>query len=488
LRNGHEIEVEITSQLLTFDDRPAALVAARDISVERALEERFRQYALHDPLTGLGNRRKLQLELETAPQSDAAVADGREVAIVRIEGLQPVNVELGRDAGDALLASIADVLARVHGDDAHLYRIGEHTFALLMAVGLPSARGHAHALLEAIRRPFAVGGQEAFVTAHIGVAAAEPTWAADDLVRAADAALESISDRRGSHMAVFNTDADVLSHVLQSQGFSLEGELRRAVREEQLRVLYQPILDLHRGRISGVEALVRWDHPLRGVLAPSEFIPHAERAGIVADIDAWVLATACRQVRAWRDEGVPPLGVSVNLSGRALDAGPELAQRVRIELERNEVEPSLLEVELTESTAFHDLEEVQTVLDEVRALGVSVALDDFGTGYSMLDRVRDLRVDRIKIDRTFVRRAVDGGAPLIDAVITMAHSLHLGVVAEGVETQRQLDMLRAHGCDFAQGYLIGRPMPASDINAQVAHVTRVLRRDPTSPRARSGRP
>jgi EAL domain-containing protein (putative c-di-GMP-specific phosphodiesterase class I) len=193
-----------------------------------------------------------------------------------------------------------------------------------------------------------------------------------------------------------------------------------------------------------------------------------------------VLTTACRQMRAWREAGVPSLRVAVNLSGRDLDAGPELARRIRLELERNQLEPSLLEVELTESTSFHNLEEVQTLLQELRTLGVGIALDDFGTGYSMLDRIRDLPVDRIKIDRTFVRRAANGGAPLINAVITMAHSLHLGVVAEGVETEDQLDILRAYDCDFAQGYLIGRPVPAAEIAAEIPRTSRAPARPGSS--------
>ncbi len=472
LRGGHEIEVEITSQLLTFADRRAALVAVRDISVERALEERFRHFALHDPRTGLGNRRKLQLELEAALPSATVRPGPRAVLMVDIEGVQPVNVELGRDAGDALLMSVADVLARAHGDPAQAYQAGEQTFALLMDGDLSSARQHAHALLEALGRPFVVGASEAFITARIGIAAAASNWAADEVIRSADAALQSTSDSGQSRVAVFNADGEAVGRVLRSQGFSLESELRRAVRKDQLRVLYQPILDLRGGRISGVEALVRWNHPLRGVMVPNEFIPQAERAGVVAEIDAWVLATACRQMRAWREAGVPSLRVAVNLSGRDLDTGPELTRHIRLELERNQLDPSLLEVELTESTSFHNLEEVQTLLQDLRTLGVGIALDDFGTGYSMLDRIRDLPVDRIKIDRTFVRRAANGGAPLINAVITMAHSLRLGVVAEGVETEDQLDILRAQDCDFAQGYLIGRPAPAADITAQIARTSR----------------
>lgn len=469
LRGGHEIEVEITSQLLTFAGRPAALVAVRDVSVERALEERVRHYSLHDALTGLGNRRKLLLQLDSAVHSEESPE--RALLVMDIDGLQRVNVELGRDAGDELLITIADVFANTYDTQAEVYRIAGETFAFVVGPDVPAARGHAQRLLAALNGPFTVGGQEAFVSAHIGIALAESGWGPDDLVRAADAALQSLQGTHGARVAVFNADHAVLSQVLRSQGFSLESELRRAVRGDQFRVLYQPIVDLRRGQMSGVEALVRWDHPLRGMLTPNEFIAEAERVGIVAAIDAWVLSTSCGQLRAWREAGLRPLRMSVNFSGCDLDGGPELVRRIGFELERNGLHPSLLEIELTESTALRNQEEVKTLLDDLRSMGVGVALDDFGTGYSMLDRIRDLQVDRIKIDRTFVRRAVGDGAPLVTALITMAHSLHLGVVAEGVETQRQLDMLRDNGCDFAQGYLIGRPMSEEAIEAQLRGIT-----------------
>lgn len=471
LHDGREIEVEVTSQPLTFAGRPSVLVSARDISVDRALEERLRHFSLHDPLTGLGNRRKLTLELDDVLQRSTE-GGGRALLVIDIEGLKTVNTELGRQGGDEVLVAFVDRFATACGDQARLYRIDGQAFGAIVDADLRVARGHAAALLSALIPPFSVGGQEAFVSAHIGVARSEPGWRADDLLRTADAALQSVSDLRGPRIAVFNGDHDVLRHVLRSQGFAPAGELRRALKEEQLRVFYQPLLDLRRGEISGVEALVRWEHPLRGLITPYEFIPIAERAGIVAEIDVWVLATACRQMRAWREAGLPAMTMSVNLSGHDLDSGPQLVAQIRAELERNAIDPSLLEVELTESTALHNQEEVERILDELRALGVGVALDDFGTGYSMLDRIRDLPVDRIKIDRTFIRRVTAGGGPLVTAVITMAHSLHLGVVAEGVETDAQLTVLRAQGCDFAQGYLIGRPAPASAISAQLRSVTR----------------
>ncbi|MBV8528502.1 MAG: EAL domain-containing protein [Candidatus Dormibacteraeota bacterium] len=457
-KNGHELDVEVTSRPLTYEGRDAVLVAVRDVTFERALDERFRHYSLRDSRTGLGNRSQLVLDsaaLQRAWQQPVALL------MIEIHGLRTVNVELGRDAGDEVIIAVGSTLRILFGEEAPLFHLAGQTFAAFVEGDEAQARQHANRVLSAMRQPYVAAGTEAFVSAHVGIAIGEPGWDAGELLRLADAAVQS-AKVSGSRVAVFNTDPHVLRHVLRSRGFTLESALLHAVQENQLRTVYQPILDVAAGTIAGVEALVRWQHPQVGLLLPGEFIPHAERAGVIFDIDSWVLSESCRQIAAWRTAGITPRPVSVNLSARDLDGALDIADHIRRELERYGVDASLLAVELTETTALHNREAVERLLDDLRAMGVAVALDDFGTGYSMLDRIRDLRVDRIKIDRTFIRRALNGGGPLVTAVITMAHDLHLEVVAEGVERDEELAMLRAHGCDFAQGYLIGEPMPADD--------------------------
>lgn len=470
LRNGHEIEVEITSQLMAFEGRAACLVGVHDVSAERALAKQLRHYALHDPLTGLANRQHLTMQVHEALQLPVDALDRCALLIADIEGVATVNEELGRDAGDQLLIAVAGRLLQARGDRAKVSRIGGTTFGLLF-IGVADAdlvRADAGELIAAISRPFYISGHEVGVSVRIGISVSEAGWSADDLIRGADAALGSLKDRRGPRLAIFNADPDVLHHVLRSKRLALERELRRAVNEDQLRLYYQPILDLHQDKISGVEALVRWVHPDRGLVAPNDFIPIAEHAGIVSEIDGWVMATACRQIRAWRQDGLSALSISVNVSGHDLNMAPQLASLIEAELQRNRIQPSLLEIELTESSALRNHDQVKRILGEVRALGVGIAIDDFGTGYSMLDRVRDLSVDRIKIDRTFVERLPLEGGALVAAMITMAHSLHLQVVAEGVQTNEQLKFLREHDCDYAQGYLIGRPTSAAEIARLVA--------------------
>lgn len=462
LRDGPMIQVEVTSHPMTFAGREAMLVSARDISQERAMEERFRSFELHDQLTGLGNRRKLMLQLADAFSTAHASGGLPALLVIDVEGLKTINSELGRDTGDHILVTIVDRLREALDAQVELFRIDGATFSALArgVATLDAARAYATNALATLNRAFTMGGRELFVSAHVGIALAEPGWGSDDLIRTADAALLSITHLRSRRIAVFNGDQNVLKYVLRGERFALEGELRRALHDDQLRLHYQPILDLRRGVLSGVEALVRWEHPQRGRIGPSEFIPIAERAGIVSAIDSWVVATACRQHRAWRRSGLPPLTMSVNVSGYDLEAGSRLVDTIAGELKRNRMDPECLEVELTESTALHNSDDVATLLEELRGIGVRIALDDFGTGYSMLDRIRDLSVDRIKVDRTFVRRITDDGGALVRAVIAMAHSLHLAVVAEGVETEDQLALLEHQGCDFAQGYLIGRPEPA----------------------------
>ena len=442
---------------MSFGARPAVAVSVHDVTIDRASEQTAHRNALHDPLTGLGNRQHLDVKLEALLAR--GIVDGSTCALLLLDlqGLRTVNAELGREAGDQLLVAVSDRIGAVVGTGGRLFRLGGATFAVLVDAveDVRSARELADAAVSCVTRPFVISGQTLHVSAHAGVALGDPSSDPEDVIRNADVALQSVKEFRGRRIAVYDVD----HRELRGVRFTLESELRLAIATGQLRVLYQPILDLQRGEVSGVEALVRWKHPLRGLLPPDEFIGVAERTGLVADIDSWVLSAACRQVRAWHDEGARDLTVSVNLSGRDLDMGRELVALINSELHSNRTRPEWLEVELTESTALHDQQEVKTLLDEVRELGVRIAIDDFGTGYSMLDRIRDLPVDRIKIDRTFVRRATGIGSTLLKSVIGMARALELSVTAEGVETDEQLEFLREHECDKAQGFLIGRPAP-----------------------------
>jgi len=469
LKDGRGIEVEITSHVQEYAGHDAALVSVRDITVERALEERLRHHALHDQLTGAATRELLMAQLtEVMDRPDEVCA----LLMVDVTGMRQLNDSLGRDGADELLVAVCDRLTDVAGDGDRVARVGGDVFTVTLA-GAPDAevaRAWALRVLAALDQPVSIREHSFTVPARAGLALAGPDMRPPDLVHNADIALvaakEGGNSPAGSRLEVFSAERD----QERLDRLALEADLRLAVEAGQLRVVYQPLVDAQERRLIGVEALVRWEHPTRGLLYPATFIPAAERCGLMPSIDAWVLAAACRQARAWLDRGLPPMTVSVNVCGHDFEAGPLLVEKVRRELERNRLPAHLLEIELTESVALRDPEEAETVLLELRALGVRVALDDFGTGYSMLDRVRDLPLDRVKIDRTFTRRATSGGASLLTAMIGMAHSLGLDVVAEGVETQPELDLLAGWGCDAIQGYLISKPVAPERIDRMLDEV------------------
>jgi diguanylate cyclase (GGDEF)-like protein/PAS domain S-box-containing protein len=462
LRDGRLIEVEVTSHMQTYLGRSAALVTARDITVQRVLEERLRHHALHDPLTGAGTRELLMHEIDSTDGAGAAPSSRCAIFLVDITAMRALNEMLGRDAGDELLVQVYDRLAGALDGPTTVARIGGDTFALLrFDIGAAdTAMATGERIQAALTAPFKVRGHDVPVSASVGIALSEPGVEARQLLRNADTALQSARET-GRRVAMFNID----DQAAALERRALESDLHRALAEGQFRLVYQPQLDLRTGVITGVEALARWHHPERGVIGPLEFIPMAERLGLITRLDAWAIGAACRQAREWIDAGLPPLNMAVNVSGHDLASGDQLVELVRDELARNRLAPERLELELTESVALRDHRDVEVVLIKIRELGVHIALDDFGTGYSMLDRIRDLPIDTLKIDRSFVRRTSSDGGRLVVAIINMARSLGMGVVAEGVETEQELAFVERNGCDLVQGYLISHPIAAEEVAA-----------------------
>jgi len=256
---------------------------------------------------------------------------------------------------------------------------------------------------------------------------------------------------------------------------ALENALRRAVERAEFAVYYQPLVDLKTGQISGMEALLRWHHPERGVLAPGEFIQVAEESGVIVPLGMWVLREACRQLQQWRKEGLPPLLMAVNLSGLQLRQ-PHLAEEVKKALEAYDIEPHWLELELTESVLVREGGGPQEILGKLKTMGVKLAIDDFGTRYSSLAYLKRFAIDRIKIDRSFIQDLPgdEENAAIVRAIVSMAHSLRLEVLAEGIETQGQLNFVRREGCDAAQGYLFSRPLPAAEAGALLTTQPRLI--------------
>jgi diguanylate cyclase (GGDEF)-like protein len=448
--------------------RALAHVLADAIGRVRA-EERMRHRALHDPLTGLPNRTlftdRLTQALAHARRSGAAVG----VLFLDLDDFKLVNDSLGHGAGDELLRALGQRLDATLRTGDTVARFGGDEFVLIAddLGGAHEALAIAERTLTALQEPFRLGGGEHYVTVSIGVAVADGgARDAGDLIREADAAMYRAKERgRGV--------AELYDEPMRDQATArlrTENELRRALENDELVLHYQPIVALADGRVTGVEALVRWNHPERGLLGPGEFIPVAEESGLIVGLGEWVFREACRQSVAWRTAGAPPLPISVNLSARQVFQ-PGLVERLARIVEDTGADPAMLRAEITESAIMEETEAGVATLHALRELGIPIVLDDFGTGYSSLAYVRRFPIDVLKIDRSFVADldaadAEDGGA-IVEAIVSMARSLRVGVVAEGIETAAHAERLVALGCTTGQGFLYSRPVPADALTAML---------------------
>ena len=464
-RDGHQFPVELTPWVVRRDGVVRFNAFIHDITERKAFEHKLEHQSLHDSLTGLPNRALLLDRIEGALAR--ANRTGNKVALlfIDLDRFKAVNDSLGHEAGDGVLLGVAervpsalrggDTLARLSGDEFVVLCEDVHDNAAITAV--------ADRILYQLSRPFLVAGTEAHISGSIGVAitAGDPI-PAEALLADADLAMYRAKERGRGVSELF--DEGLRARV--TERLATERALRTAIEDDELIAYYQPLVDITKATVSGVEALVRWRHPQRGVLLPGEFVPLAEDSALISRIGEWMLHESCRQLRLWRDT-LPqaPEWVAVNLSVKELEQ-PGLIAMIAGALEQNEVPPTCLMIEITESAVMHDTQAVIRKLWELKEMGVRLAIDDFGTGFSSLDRLRRMPVESLKIDRSFIgdMDVTTGGTALVAAIIAMSHSLGLSVAAEGVETVEQLLELRRLGCDEAQGFLLAKPQPANELD------------------------
>ncbi|MBK1642084.1 diguanylate cyclase [Chromatium okenii] len=438
-----------------------AVIAWRDISERNSYLEQIERQSNFDELTGLPNRNLLYDRLTQALERSRADHSALTVLTLSLDRFKSINAHLGRGAGDQALRAVAnrlisllavtDTLARVEGDE----------FILVAKSDERDVVGrYAQPILETVQVPLWIDAHEIVLSVSIGIA----TFPRDGdnretLLRNATAAMTKIKVSGGQGFRFYAPEMNALA----LERLDLEAELRDAIKHNGLALHYQPQIDLRNGQIIGAEALARWPHPRRGWISPGEFIPLAEECGLIWALGEWVLREACRQNQAWQDAGLPPVTVAVNLSALQFVAG-DVVEMTAMILRETRLAPEYLELELTESAAMTDMQTFIEATKRLKGLSVSLSIDDFGTGFSSLSYLRQFQIDRLKIDQSFVRDIVQdpSSAAIITAIINLAHGLNLAAIAEGVETEAQLQFLRAHDCDEMQGYYFSRPLAASD--------------------------
>jgi diguanylate cyclase (GGDEF)-like protein len=427
------------------------------------LVSQIRHQATHDRLTGLPNQLLFEDRVNQAVQRARRLREKLAVLMVDLDGFQKVNASLGHAVGNELLKRVGGRLTSAVREGDTVARMSADDFTILLP-GLGDGEGlvaMAEQLLGAVSRPFVVDGHELFMTSSVGIAVFPDDGShAGQLLRNADTAMHRAKDAGGNCSRLYDPGTNEQAQVHLAR----RSELHNALRRDELRVLYQPQIDLRTGRVVGVEALVRWEHPTLGLLTPADFVPLAEESDLVVEVDTWVMRHACRQAVEWDAAGLPPLRMAANLSGRNF-SDDRIVGRVAMVLQETGLAADRLELEITESLALRESEGALEIVRRVRDLGPRFAIDDFGTGYSALAQMQRFPVDRLKIDRTFVNQitSAQGVAPLVSAFIGIARALRLEVVAEGVETLEQQSFLRMHGCKEAQGFLYSRPIPPEQI-------------------------
>ena len=456
----------------------------RDISERKRTEEQIRRLAYCDSLTGIPNRQAfletLERELVRSKEHDKKFA----VLFMDLDAFKRINDTLGHDVGDHLLKVVSErlretirpsdlVLRAEHefessSGGSNLARLGGDEFTILIPdlERVEDALNVAHRVKEAMRRPFMIEGHEIFVTASIGISLyPEDGEDCNSLLKYADTAMYHAKNCGKNNAKLYSSSLtmEIMSHVKMEVG------LRKALQNNELYLLYQPQIDVPSTQIVGVEALVRWRHPERGIISPTEFIPLAEETGLIVPIGEWVLRTACNQAKAWQNDGGRAIRMAVNLSAKQFK-DENLMQIVLSALADTGLDARLLELELTEGTLMDDARATMVTLEQLRGIGVYLSIDDFGTGYSSMNYLKRFDVRALKIDKSFIAGLPQDteNAAITRAIIAMAHGLKMVVVAEGVETDEQLLMLEEYGCDMAQGYFLGHPSPHDTITAMLA--------------------
>ncbi|MDX1584996.1 MAG: EAL domain-containing protein, partial [Thermoanaerobaculia bacterium] len=461
-RNGLQFPEEMS---LTRLEDGSFVCVVRDVTERTQAEEQIRHLAYHDPLTELPNRLLFRDRLNVALNHATRHRERLAVLFLYLDRFKVINDSLGHNAGDALLQGVAKRVRDAVRDSDTVARLGGDEFSVLAPAlrQQEDAIAIARKVLDVIRAPFNLEGRELFVTTSIGVSIfPEDGEQADELIKNADTAMYQAKERGRNNIQPFNE----VVNVRTLERLALENGLRRGLARSEFEMYYQPIVDLESGNVHGCEALLRWNHPDSGLIPPGNFIWLAEETGLMIPIGSWVLNEAASRIGEWHRKGLGDLSMAINVSASQIQQ-KDFIEQVRSAIDRADIAPEFLEIEITESYAMEDPQASAATLAELKEVGVSISVDDFGTGHSSLSYLKSFPIDTLKIDASFVRDMIDDEdtAEIVNAIIAMGHNLRLKVVAEGVEQEEHRVRLLEKRCDRVQGFMYSRPLSADAFEA-----------------------
>ncbi|MDR7079505.1 diguanylate cyclase (GGDEF)-like protein/PAS domain S-box-containing protein [Neobacillus niacini] len=468
-KDGSVLHIESHAANVYLQNKLHVVGSLQDITERKEAEELNEYLAYHDFLTDLPNQRSFYKKMEHALISSKTLQQKLTVMFLDLDRFKYVNDTLGHSIGDKLLKKVSERLNMYLRDDDVLARIGGDEFvALLPNTGNTNqVVEYAQTIIESLEEPFHIENYELFITASIGISTFPYDGEdAETLIKHADSALYKAKAKGKNTYQIFTSSMNIEAYKL----FALESDLRKALELNQLELYYQPQYSVGTQQIIGAEALIRWNHPEWGLVSPGEFIPIAEETGMIIEIGKWIKETACFQNKAWQDAGLPAIPISINLSAHRF-LQKDLLENIKDILAKTKLDPKYLQVEIVETSLLENEKVVFSILDELRKIGIKIFMDDFGTGYSSLSSLKRFkkRIDTLKIDQSFInklsRTNVDGSNFFTKTIIELAHHLEMDVVAEGVETTEQLEILKEYNCNHIQGYLFSKPIPADEFAA-----------------------